>query len=284
MTKAMIGEGVADRQAEHPLAGKRIVVPESRQLDLFSTMLERQGASVLRHPLVTVRALQDSAELDAWLRRLAAGGHDFLAFYTGDGVAHIFARAEEIGLRAEAFAAAAEAQKISRGPKPVAALRKLGLRADASTEEPTTAGLLALLAALPLKGRCVGVQIYPGGPSDQLREALARMGARFDPVLPYRYAAEEENQEVALLIREMAAGKVDLIAFTSQLQIHRLQEVGERTSLQQELKQAFERTMIAAIGPVTARAVAKAGGKVAIQPASNFHLKRFVAEIVDALR
>lgn len=283
-TDPLIDEAAAERQLGGPLFGRRIVVPESRQLDLFSAMLDRQGASVLRHPLVAVRPLQDTAELDAWLRRLAAGHHHLLAFYTGDGVSHLFARAEEIGLRGEVLAAAAQVQKIARGPKPVAALRKLGLSADATTKHPTTDGLLELMASMPLEGRCVGVQLYPAAPSDQLEEALRRMGAGSDPVLPYRYAADAEQQEVALLIREMAAGKVDLIAFTSQLQVHRLQQVGERLSLQRELKQAFERTRIAAIGPVTADAVARAGGKAAVQPASNFHLKRFVAEIVDALR
>ena len=279
-TSPVTDGNIAERQ---PLAGRRIVVPESRQLDLFSSMLERQGASVLRCPLVTVRALEDTAHLDAWLRRLAAGDHDLLAFYTGDGVAHIAARAEQIGLRAQALSALARAKKIARGPKPAAALRKLGLRADAATKEPTTDGLLAHMAGMPLQGCCVGVQIYPGAPSDQLRQKLAGMGAKFDPVLPYRYAADEENREVAHVIGRMAAGDVDLIAFTSQLQVHRLLDVADRMGLQRDLEQAFERTRIAAIGPVTAEAVGKAGGKVAIQPSSNFHLKRFVAEIADAL-
>lgn len=36
------------------LAGRTIAVPETRELDIFSSMLERRGATVIRCPLVTI--------------------------------------------------------------------------------------------------------------------------------------------------------------------------------------------------------------------------------------
>jgi len=59
-----------------PLRDTRIVVPESRELDLFTSMLERLGARVVRCPLIVVRDVADTTELDAWIGRLSQGQYD----------------------------------------------------------------------------------------------------------------------------------------------------------------------------------------------------------------
>jgi uroporphyrinogen-III synthase len=273
---------VNQRQDNDALSGRRVVLPESRELDRFSAMLEKHGATILRCPLILVRPVADTAALDEWLKRSIEGRHDILAFYTGEGVTYIIARAEQLGLREEALAAFSSSRKISRGPKPGAALRKLGLFPDVVTEIPTTEGLLATFEKLPLRGACVGVQLYPGSPTDLLAERLSGLGADYDPVVPYRYVSDELDQQVASVILKMAEGQIDLIAFTSKLQVQRLVDVAERMGIGRELEQAFSATTIAAIGPVAAAAVEKAGGTVQIQPASNFHLKPLVTEIVRA--
>jgi len=265
------------------LRDRRIAVPESRELDLFSQMLERLGASVLRCPMVRVRPLDETADLDRWLKALAQSGHDVLVFYTGVGVAHLVAGAERLGLKDEVLAAFSRAKRISRGPKPVAALRKLGLSVDALADQPTTEGLLSLLASMPLEGLRVGVQLYPGFEDHVLRQALLDAGAQYDPIVPYAYASDEQDGQVAALIRDMAAGQVDLIAFTSTPQVGRLTGVAARMGLSQALEQGFRNTRVAAIGPVTAQALIEAGVKVDIQPAANFHLKPLVLEIVRRL-
>ena len=274
---------MTQRQDDDALSGCRVVVPESRELDRFSAMLEKYGATVVRCPLILVRPVDETAELDAWLERLIEGRHDVLAFYTGEGVTHILLRADQLGLREQALAALAQARKISRGPKPAAAMRRLGLTPDVMTDIPTTEGLIATFDQLALHGRCVGVQLYPGSPTDLLAAALDRLGAGFDPVLPYRYASDERDERVASVIRDMAGGRIDLIAFTSKLQVERLLEVAAGNGLQRELEQSLKTIAVAAIGPVAAAAVEQAGGTVQMQPASNFHLKPLVTEIVRTL-
>ena len=269
-------------QAQQTLSGDRVVIPESRELDRFSAMLERHGATVLRSPLILIRPLEDTAALDAWLERLIEGSHDTIAFYTGEGVTHILGRAEQLGLREEVMTAFAQLRKIARGPKPGAALRKVGLSADLTAVAPTTEGLLTTFETLLLQGHNVAVQLYPGAPADRLRAALNGWGAQFDPVLPYRYVSDEADDEVASVIRQMARGEIDLIAFTSKLQVQRLLEVAQRKELEKELQQALRATTIAAVGPVVAAAVEEAGGTVRIQPSSSFHLKPLVTEIVRA--
>src|SRR5256885_14535425 len=63
-------------------------------------------------------------------------------------------------LRAGFLESLGRVRKITRGPKPARALRELGLKPDLPAPTPTTAGIIAALGSLELKGRRVGVQPY----------------------------------------------------------------------------------------------------------------------------
>ena len=266
-----------------PLSGKRIAVPESRELDLFARLLEEQGAEALRCPLVAIRDLDDPAPAEAWLKRLIAGDFDDLILLTGEGLRRLVGVAQRAGIAAETVAALGKLRTIARGPKPVRALRELGLEAGLRAIEPTTAGVIATLTNETLTGRTVGVQLYPGAP-DTLCDFLARAGARADPVLPYIYATAADADRVAALIAAMTDGRLDAIAFTSSSQLERLAEVARTRSLDAQLRNGLARTPIAAIGPVVSAAVDKIGGRVAIAPTGgSFHLKPLVNAIVAAL-
>ena len=258
------------------LAGRRIVVPESRELDLFVSMLERQGADAIRCPLVTILDLEDKAPAEAWLRRLTQGAFDDVILFTGEGLRRLIAIAEAAGIAQEAKDALARARKIVRGPKPVKALRGLGLGPDVSAEDPTSAGLIETLAGLDLAGRRFGMQCYPGQ-GDELNLFLAGRGASVDRVLPYRYASHEEDRQVLAVIDDMASGAVDLIAFTSRPQVKRLREVASREGREAALDEAMRKTRIAAVGPIVGEAIEEAGWKVAVAPEDSFHLKPMIA-------
>ena len=264
-----------------PLAGRRIVVPETRELDLFAQMLERQGAETVRSPLVSIRDVEDAAPVEAWLRRLAEGAFDDLVLFTGEGVTRLVGFAERAGIKPAVIEGFGRARKMVRGPKPTRALRVVGLAPDLTSEAPTTDGLIATLSGLDLKGRRIGVQDYPDNPGT-LVAFLERAGAKPDPVLCYAYASQEDDAKVQSLIRQLEAGEVDLIAFTSSSQIRRLLDVARRAQLEGELRHGMDRTRIAAVGPVTAEAVEKAGWRATIVPQTSFHLKPFVAEIAAA--
>ena len=266
------------------LSGKRIAVPESRELDLFARMLEEQGAQTLRCPLVAIRDLDDPASAEAWLRRLIAGKFDDLILLTGEGLRRFIGIAQRAGIEAPVIVALGKLRTVTRGPKPVRALRELGLKAGLSAAEPTTAGIIATLVRENLMGRTIGVQLYPGNPNTPLLDFLAQAGAAADPVLPYAYASDADADRVAELIGAMADGALDIIAFTGSMQIERLAEVARARGLDAQLRDGLTRIKIAAIGPVVSAAVEKAGGRVAITPAGElFHLKPLVNAIVGAL-
>ena len=267
----------------NPLAGCRIVVPESRELDLFAAMLEARGATTLRCPMVAILDLEDTAPALAWLHRLADGGFDDLILLTGEGLRRLLAVARDSRIEPAVVAALGRLRTIVRGPKPVRALREIGLAAGLVAAEPTTEGVIADLAAEDLAGRRVGVQLYPGNPNDMLLDFLRGAGALPDPVLPYRYASDAETGRVRQVIEEMAAGRVDLVAFTSSPQLRRLADVAREGGLEGALGAALARTRIAAVGPVVAAAVEALGGRVAIMPDGNFHMKPLVNAICAAL-
>lgn len=260
------------------LEGRRVMVPESRELDLFAGMLERQGATTIRCPLVTILDADDPAPVEAWLRRLVAGAFDDLVLYTGEGVRRLMVVADRAGIAPETVAALGRARIVVRGPKPVRALRNLGVEAEITAEAPTTDGLVRTLSGLDLAGRRIGLQAYPGQDA-VLDDLLAGRGAAVDRVIPYRYASDEEDARVAGVIRDMAEGGIDLVAFTSRPQVRRLREVAERHGLGEVLERAMTRARIAAVGPVCAEAVEAAGWTVAIAPADNFHMKPLIVAL-----
>jgi uroporphyrinogen-III synthase len=180
------------------------------------------------------------------------------------------------------MAALAKVRKITRGPKPVRRLRSVGLAPDLAAEPPTTAGLIVSLSGENLAGRRIAIQLYPDNPNAELFDFLSRQGAIADPVLCYVYGSEAEDRLVIEVIKEMAAGRVDLIAFTSTPQVRRMLLVAKASQSEATLRQGLLRTKIAAVGPVVARAIEEAGGHVSIAPSNNFHMKPLVNEIIAA--
>ncbi|WP_149535917.1 uroporphyrinogen-III synthase [Siccirubricoccus phaeus] len=261
------------------LAGMQVVVPETREMEVLARMLERQGATAIRCPLVAIIDAPDPAPIEAWLRRFIATPPQTLILLTGEGLTRLLGVAARAGIEAEFRAALAGVRRICRGPKPVARLRAQGLAADLAPEPPTTAGIIAALPGLALAGQRVAVQLYPDNPNAALLDALRAQGATPDPILPYAYASKEDDARVLATLAEMAAGRVDLIVFTSTPQLRRLTALAEPALL----AEALRRTRIAAVGPVVAEAVREAGGEVAVMPEDSFHMKPMVNAILAAL-
>jgi uroporphyrinogen-III synthase len=268
---------------EAVLAGRRIVVPETREIDVLSGMLERLGAEVMRCPLVAIRDAADPAPVAAWIERFVANPPDDLILFTGEGLQRLARRAGMLGLAERFVAALGRARKITRGPKPARRLRELGLKPDLAAEPPTTAGIIATLSAENLTGRRVAVQLYPDMPDASLAGFLAAAGAAVDPVLPYAYASAADEARVLETIRAMAAGRVDLVAFTSSPQLRRLTQVARAHHCEDGLAEGFAKTKLAAVGPVVAAAIEAAGGTVAVVPEDSFHMRPMVNAIVAAL-
>jgi uroporphyrinogen-III synthase len=269
-----------DKATIGPLSGRRMAIPESRELDRLARLLEAEGAETLRCPLVAITDTPDPLPVQEWLGRFP---FDDLIFYTGEGLHRLHSFARRFDLEAGFLDGLRSARKVTRGPKPERALRELGLKSDLRTAAPTTEGLLATLSALDLRGRRVGVQLYPGAPETRLTGFLQGAGAEPDTVLPYVYASAAEDQHVIELIDRMAGGGVDVIAFTSSSQVERLFEVAKSAQREERLQNALQATAIAAVGPVVAEDLRRRGLEVTITPDHSYFMKPLVTAIVTAL-
>ena len=266
------------------LSGRRIVVPETRELGQLVRMLEERGAEAVPCPMIAIRDAPDPEPVEAWLRRFAGGACDDLVLMTGEGLRRLLGFARRLGLEPAFLNALGATRKITRGPKPVRALREIGLAADVAADEPTTEGVIAALERHDLTARRVGVQLYPDNPNERLLKFLKGAGAEPDPVLPYVYASEADDTRVIAVIAEMAAGRIDAIAFTSAPQVRRFRDVARASGREAELRQGFERIVVAAVGPIVAAQLEALGVQVNVKPQGDtFFMKPLVRELAAAL-
>lgn len=267
---------------KQPLSGKTVALPETRQLDELAQLLEREGAATLRCPLVGIIDHPDAGPVVAWLKDLAADRFAYLVLMTGEALRRLLGFADRAELRDAALAGLRKTRKVTRGPKPVRALKEVGLNPDIVAESPTTAGVLASLARESLAGKVVGATLY-GEPNPELVAGLEAAGATVKTVLPYLYSPASDADGVADLISSMARGTVDAIAFTSSPQVDRLWEVARQRGLEAELKAGLERTQVAAVGPVVADTLRDQGVRVDVCPERGFVMKNLVQMITRKL-
>jgi uroporphyrinogen-III synthase len=263
------------------LQGKTIAVPEMRELEVFSALLERRGAKVLRCPLVTIYDSPHSAQVLAFAVKLAEGGFDDFVLITGEGLTRILSCIDkyEPALRARFAEGMAKLRTITRGPKPARALRLLGLKPGIEATEPTTEGVIRSLSTHELEGRRMAVQLYGNDPNLTLMRFLRDRKAIVTTVAPYVYGNAADDATVHALLEKMAAGEVDAIAFTSKLQIERL--VTQHPA--PLVRRALSRTKIAAVGPIVAESIRAAGFEVASSPEHSWFMKPLVVALSEQL-
>jgi uroporphyrinogen-III synthase len=264
------------------LHGRVVALAEGRQLEELAQMLEKEGAKALRCPMVSILDAPDAAPVVAWLRELIADRFGYVILMTGEGLRRLLGFAEREGLREATIAALARTRTLTRGPKPVQALKAVGLTPTKVAEAPTTDGVIATLRHETLRGQTVGVQLY-GETNPALVKFLESEGATVRTVLPYVYAPAADADRILDLIDRLAAGTVDALLFTSSPQVDRLYEVATERGRTALLQQGLERTCVAAVGPVVAENLRGKRARVDICPEQGFVMKNLVQHLRKVL-
>jgi uroporphyrinogen-III synthase len=265
------------------LDGRRILILEAREEAQFSRLLQEQGADVLHCPMFMIKDAPDAASVEDWIRRAIDRPFDELVLLTGEGLRRIVTVARRANLEPAFVTALKQMRKFARGPKPVRALRELGLEAEAVNDQPTSDGVAATLARLDLKGHRLGLQLYPEQDHGKLLDAIEALGAEVDAVLPYVYDAKAAEPNIIAAIDEMAAGTIDAIALTSRGQVRRLIDTARARSLDERLTQALRRTKVASVGPVVSDEFKSFGIATDIYPANDsFFMRPLIAAMIAA--
>jgi len=145
--------------------GLSVVAFESRMAAETAAMIRRRGGVATVAPSMREVALEDNHAAFDFARRLLAGEFDVVIFLTGVGVRELFRVIETRHPRASLVHALGAAVTLARGPKPVKALRDLGLAPTIAVAEPNTwrevlAELAGLAPPLTLAGKRVALQEY----------------------------------------------------------------------------------------------------------------------------
>ncbi len=261
------------------LSNRVVAIPESRELDVFTGLLERRGAIVLRCPLIAIKDVPDPQAVLKWIEQFNAGSCDDLILLTGEGLRRLISCIDhhQPQLKAPFVERLNIVRKITRGPKPARALRELGLKSDIAAEVPTTQGVIDTLRSIDLSGHTVGVQLYGGVANPALIDYLHRAGATTTIVSPYIYADAIDDEQVRSLLLRMSKGEVHIIAFTSMAQVERIFSVGTP----ELLATAFAKVQVAAVGPVVRDALLKHGIQINCMPEDSFFMKPLTTAMIE---
>jgi uroporphyrinogen-III synthase len=248
------------------LGGRTIALTEARRATELATLVRKLGGVPYSAPAVREVPRADLAPALAVLERICQKQVQAIIFLTGVGTRAFLGLALEGRHRLALQVALNDMLVVARGPKPVAALREAGVRIDVIPAEPTTEGVLAALAAHPLGGRTVAVQLY-GEDNPVLVEGLEARGATVLEIPLYEWAPPEDQTVLERLVRDLIAGGIDVLAFTSSPQVRNVFAVADRLGLGLDLRGVLaQRIAVAAIGPVCDLALREYGVMPRIQP------------------
>jgi uroporphyrinogen-III synthase len=282
---------VEERSTSKGFSGLRVLSLESRRAPEMAALITRHGGRAIAAPSMKEVPLESNAEALAFARELTEGRLDMVIFLTGVGT-RALTRVVETRYSREQFAQALSRLKVvARGPKPAAALKELRAPVTVAVPEPNTwRDLLQALderaTLLPLQGSRVAVQEY-GASNPELLAGLAQRGALVTRVPVYQWALPDDLGPLRAAVEAIARGEIDVVLFTTSVQVIHLLKVAEEMNLAEAVRRAFPRILVGSIGPVTSQELREHGLAVNIEP-SHPKMGYLVSETArmagDALR
>lgn len=254
---------VQERTATNSFAGLRVLSLESRRGQEMAKLIEAFGGRAVVAPSMREVPRESNTAAEEFARTLAAGGYDVVIFLTGVGTRALVRAVGAVSPPEQLAEALRRTTVVARGPKSVAALKELGVPVAVSVPQPNTwRELLSALDerkdALPLAGRHVAVQEY-GVPNPELLAALEARGARVKRVPVYEWALPEDTGPLRAAILEIARGDIDVVLFTTSIQVTHLMEVAGEMGQAEAVRLMLKRAVVGSIGPTTTEGLAAQG-------------------------
>src|ERR1700676_1000703 len=164
----------------------------------MAKLIASNGGEATVAPSMREIPLETNTEARAFARTLAGNDFDVVIFLTGVGTRALTRVVETVYPVEQFVAALRKIAIVARGPKPVAALKELGVPVTVAVPEPNTwRDLLRTLdekaSSVPLQGRQVAVQEY-GTSNSELLSGLAHRGAHVTRVPVYEWGLPDDVQ------------------------------------------------------------------------------------------
>ena len=265
------------------LDGARIGLLEARLSSELAELVRREGGVPVCAPAVMEAPVDVAPSLPALIDDLRAGRVEIVVFLTGAGATALLEQARALGQYEPLVDALRGATTVCRGPKPAAVLRKHDIRVDINARTPyTTAELLETLPEALVAERGVAL-LHDGGGNPPLVEALRVRGATVHELRSYEWRLPDDVAPIETLIAELIDGRLDAVAFTNQVQVRHLFEVGARLGRSAALVDALRhRTIVGSIGPTCSSAL-DAHGVPALAVASPPKMRPLVTAVGEQL-
>jgi uroporphyrinogen-III synthase len=257
-----------DAKTTSGFAGRSVLALESRRSTEIAKLIANYGGRAIVAPATKEIPAENSSDVPLFATALLGGKLDLVIFLTGVGTRALSRAIEPFCSREQFVSALGSTSILARGPKPVAALKELGVPITWTVPEPNTwREILQVLDAnkVPLDRRSVAVQEH-GVPSPQLIEGLKQRGAKTITVHVYDWALPDDLGPMQEAIKELEQNHVDVVLFTAAVQVHHLVQVAEQMNARDDVIAALNRTRVASIGPVTSEALAEYGIAVHFEP------------------
>jgi uroporphyrinogen-III synthase len=268
-----------DSGTKRSLDGLRVVSFESRRAKEMAELIRRYGGEPISAPSMReVPLSENKAALDL-VAQLESGGFDLLILMTGVGTRTLHQALLTRYPQDQILAALQNTKLVARGPKPIAALKELGLTPAVTVPEPNTwrEVLATLDGAVELRGKQLAVQEY-GVPNRELVAGLESRGAKVTAIPIYRWALPEDLEPLRGALRKILNGEADVALFTNGAQVHHLFRIAGQEETDGELRDAFRKIAVGSVGPVCTEVLEQFGLKPDLEP-SHPKMGSLIAEV-----
>jgi uroporphyrinogen-III synthase len=236
--------------AAQGFSGLRVVSFESRMAREMTRLIEHYGGQPLVAPALREIPIQDNPAALRFGARLIDGQVDILILMTGIGTTTLFEILRSHHPMSSIMVGLKQTAIVARGPKPVAALKPLGITPTLTVPEPNTwvEVVTTLDEYRPVKGLRVAVQEY-GTSNPELLESLRQRGAEVFPVPIYRWALPKDTGPLKQVLGEIIARHLQVMLVTNAAQIDHVMQLLEQEGTTAQFKEACEKMVVASIGP-----------------------------------
>ena len=247
--------------------GLKVAAFESRMAEEMDRLIARYGGQPLVAPSMREIPLEDNHAVFRFGDQLLARQFDMVILLTGVGTRTMVEALKTRQPLDTIKAALARVSLVARGPKPIAALKELGLTPEIAVPEPNTWRdvLQALDDRKPVAGLRVAVQEY-GVSNAELLDALRQRGAIVTRVPVYRWALPEDTAPLRQVLDAILAGQVDVVLITNAVQVDHVMQMLSEDNQAERFRQVMRRIVVASVGPTASERLRSHGLPVDLEP------------------
>jgi uroporphyrinogen-III synthase len=232
--------------------GLRVLSFESRMGAEMARLIQRHNGdplvvSALREIPIP---LQGNSAVFRFGVKLILNQLDILILMTGVGTKALLEILQTRYPLAEIIDALKKTIIVTRGPKPLAILKTLGVEANITVPEPNTwHDVIATLDYYrPVQGLKIAIQEYGVSKPDMIQD-LQKRGADVFSVPVYRWALPEDTAPLHSAITEVVNGRIDAMVITNAAQVDHVMQLAEQDQKTDLFRESCKKIVVASIGP-----------------------------------